>query len=118
MLEWILVIILVVIIIVLSGSNKKLRESNPYYHKYVNASEKISKLETVVEDQERIIAMQKKSLEQYETLDDKAIADIAYIEAKQTIAEIKEIQKNIEKLIAEIRELCFGFNPNKTLEKK
>ena len=37
--------------------------------------------------------------------DNKPEAEQAYIEAKKTIAEIKVIQKNIEKLFAEIREI-------------
>lgn len=50
------------------------------------------------------------------TLDNKLEAEQAYLNAKKTIEEIKQIQKNIEKLISEIRDLCFGFDPNKIIE--
>ena len=50
------------------------------------------------------------------TLDNKLEAEQAYLNAKKTIEEIKQIQKNIEKLIAEIKDLCFGFDPNKIIE--
>lgn len=45
-------------------------------------------------------------------------AELAYEQAKKNIAEIKEIQQNIGKLIAEIRELALGFNPNKIVGQK
>lgn len=47
--------------------------------------------------------------------DNKLEAEQAYLNAKKTIEEIKEIQQRIEKLIAEIRELALGFDPKKYL---
>lgn len=49
---------------------------------------------------------------------EKIKAEQAYLRAEGIIKEIKIKQQNIEKLIAEIRELALGFNPNKILEKK
>lgn len=47
---------------------------------------------------------------------DKLEAEEAYIGAKKTIEEIKEIQKRIEKLFNEIRDLCFGFKPSPIIQ--
>ena len=47
------------------------------------------------------------------TLDNKLEAEQAYLNAKKTIAEIKETQNNISKLLNEIKELSVkGFTPH------
>lgn len=49
-------------------------------------------------------------------LDNKLEAEQAYLNAKKTIEEIRQIQQRIEKLITEIKDLCFGFDPKKIVE--